>query len=359
MNVAIVHDYLTQFGGAERVVLAIAGAFPGAPIYTSLYEPDSTFPQFRNCEIKASMLQRVIWLRRHHRLALPLLAMAFSKMRVEAEVAICSSSGWAHGAQVDGRKIVLCHTPARWLYQQDQYLRGSGTARRLVLRAIRNPLLEWDRRAAVSADKYLAVSTVVRDRIADSYGIEAEILHSPHAADTAAERRMPSGINGEFDLCVSRLLPYKNVDAVVRAYQLMPRSRLVVVGSGPEQKRLEALAGNNVTFLGEVADEQLWWLYSRCQVLVAASYEDFGLTPIEAAAFGRPSAVLRSGGYLDSVLEGKTGVFFDRAAPEEISQAVAEVKGRGWDSDVLRSQASRFSREAFVSKLKMLVAQVQ
>src|ERR671923_1711210 len=116
-GVAIVHDYLTQRGGAERVVLSMLKAFPGAPVYTSLYYPEGTFEEFREIEIRRSFLDRAVPLRRRHRLALPLLASAFSRMRVDAEVAVCSSSGWAHGARVRGRKVVYCHTPARWLYQ--------------------------------------------------------------------------------------------------------------------------------------------------------------------------------------------------------------------------------------------------
>ena len=124
MTVVLVHDYLTQRGGAERVVLSMTRAFPHAPLYTSLYDPRATFPEFGEIDVRTLPINRLPPLRRHHRAALPLLAPSFSSLRISADVVICSSSGWAHGARVEGRKIVYCHTPARWLYQSDRYLRG-------------------------------------------------------------------------------------------------------------------------------------------------------------------------------------------------------------------------------------------
>ena len=139
--VRLVHDYLTQRGGAERVVLSLARAFPGAPLHTSLYEPATTFPSSARVDVRPTPLNRLAPLRRDHRLALPLLAPAFSRLRIDADVVVCSSSGWAHGARVTGRKIVYCHTPARWLYQADRYLRGRGAGARLVAGALRAPLV--------------------------------------------------------------------------------------------------------------------------------------------------------------------------------------------------------------------------
>src|SRR5436190_15727729 len=181
MRIALVHDYLTQRGGAERVVLSLTRAFPDAPLYTSLYDPAGTFPEFADLDVRPLLLNAVVPLRRRHRFALPLLAYAFSRLRVEADVVVCSSSGWAHGAQVEGRKIVYCHNPARWLYQPDRYLRDQSSALRIVARGLRRPLLRWDRAAAASADRYLANSSFVAQRIRDSYGIEAEVVPPPPA----------------------------------------------------------------------------------------------------------------------------------------------------------------------------------
>src|SRR5581483_8065192 len=212
-RVAIVHDYLTQRGGAERVVLALLRAFPGAPVHTSLYDPQGTFPEFAAADVRAMPINRVAALRRNHRAALPLLAPSFSRHRVDADVVVCSSSGWAHGVRTEGRKLVYCHAPARWLYQRDRYLRTAAAPVRVAAAALRAPLLRWDRRAAASADLYVTQSRAVRDAIRSAYGIDAVIVPAPHDADPLAPRTPVAGVEPGFLLCVARLLPYKNVDA--------------------------------------------------------------------------------------------------------------------------------------------------
>jgi glycosyltransferase involved in cell wall biosynthesis len=355
-QVAIVHDYLTQRGGAERVVVSMLKAFPGAPVYTSLYDADGTFDEFRGVEIRRSFLDRFALLRRRHRVALPLLAPAFSRVRVEAEVAVCSSSGWAHGAAVDGRKVVYCHTPARWLYQTERYLGERSGVGRVALRLLGGPLRGWDRRAALTADRYLANSTVVRDRIRDLYGIEAELLPPPPALDPTGPGRAVDGVDPGFVLCVSRLLPYKNVGPVVSAFGDLPSERLVIVGTGPEADALRRAAPANVVFAGRVSDDELRWLYANCAALVAASYEDFGLTPLEAAVFGKPSAALRWGGFLDTVVEGETGIFFDEPEPAAIREAVRASLRENWSVETLERHAAAFSERRFVDRLREIVS---
>jgi glycosyltransferase involved in cell wall biosynthesis len=355
MKVALVHDYLTQRGGAERVVLSMLKAFPGTPLHTSLYEPASTYPEFGTAEVRTSALNRLALLRRNHRLALPLLAGTFSRMKIEANVVLCSSSGWAHGAAVDGAKIVYCHSPARWLYAPDQYLGGRRRALRVALTGLRPYLARWDGRAAASAHRYLANSTAVKRRIERLYGIEAEVVPPPPVLDPAGPQQPVDGLEPGFVLCVSRLLPYKNVGAVVDAFAELPSMRLVVVGTGPEEARLRAAATRNVTFVGTVSDEELRWLYASCTGLLAAAYEDYGLTPLEAANFGKPSAVLRAGGFLDTVVEGSTGVFFDRPQPSSIRRAVHALRGTSWSEHDLRVHAELFSEERFVARLRSVV----
>jgi glycosyltransferase involved in cell wall biosynthesis len=354
VRVALVHDYLTQRGGAERVVLSMLRAFPNAPLYTSLYDPPRTFPEYRDADVRPSPLNRIPPLRRWHRLALPFLAPTFSRLDVPGDVVLASSSGWAHGARVHGRKIVYCHAPARWLYQPDRYLRGRRRAGSAALGLLRRRLLQWDRAAAASADRYLANSTEVARRIRELYGVEAEVLPPPPALVADGPARAVDGVEPGFVLCVSRLLPYKNVDAVVRAFERLPGERLVIVGSGPEGRRLAAEAPPNVRFLSGVADDELRWLYGACAGHVSASYEDFGLTPLEATSFGRPSAVLRFGGFLDTVVDGETGVFFDEPEPESIRVALAELLRRSWDEAALRRHAERFSEPRFVERLRAI-----
>jgi glycosyltransferase involved in cell wall biosynthesis len=353
-SVALVHDYLTQRGGAERVALALTRAFPEAPLHTSLYEPTTTFPEFAAVDVRPLPLNRLVPLRNRHRLALPLLAPAFSRLHLEQEVVVCSSSGWAHGAGVAGRKIVYCHTPARWLYQPERYLRGRGVATRTALWALRPGLERWDRRAAVSADCYLANSTVVADRISRIYGRDAEVLPPPPAIVPEGRVAPLEGLDPGFVLCVSRLLSYKNLEAVVEAFAQLSDERLVLVGSGPEEPALLRLAGANVSLIGAVSDDQLRWLYRESSALVAASYEDFGLTPLEAAGFGRPSVVLRWGGFLDTVEEGVTGLFFESPIPDAVGDGVRRLRRQHWDADAIRMHTKRFSEERFVERIRAI-----
>ena len=354
-DVALVHDYLTQQGGAERVVLTLAEGYPGATIYTSLYDPAGTYPGFRAHNVQTLPLDRVGLLRDHHRLALPLLAPAFSRLHVDADVTICSSSGWAHGARVSGAKIVYCHNPARWLYQADQYLAGSSRLSAVGLAALAPPLRRWDARAAATADRYLVNSRAVRSRVGDIYGIDAEVVPPPVDIDVGGPRQAPAGLAPGFLLCVSRLLPYKNVAAVIEAFARRPSLHLVVVGAGPQAEALHASAPANVTILGRVTDAELRWLYGASVGLVAASYEDFGLTPIEAAAFGRPTAALRWGGFLDTLVEGTTGVYFDEPTPAAIATAIDTLVTETWSEAVLTGHAAQFSTDRFLASMSAIV----
>lgn len=354
MRLAIVHDYLTQRGGAERVVLAMTRAFPEAPVFTSLYDPDGTFAEFQDVDVRVSWLDHVAPLRKRHRLALPLYPLVFSRMRVPAEVVLCSSSGWAHGVANEGSKIVYCHNPARWLYQREDYLgSGAGVPAR-ALRVLRRPLQAWDRRAASTATKYLANSSVVATRINDVYGRDAEVVPPPPALTPGGPNRPVEGVTGGFLLCVSRLLPYKNVDAVIEAMGQLPDQQLVIVGDGPLLRELSATAPANVHLIGKTSDPELRWLYECCTGLVAASFEDYGLTPLEAASFGKPCAVLRGGGYLDTMTD-ETAVFFDAPTPRLITEAVRELATRGFDPAAIRARAQQFDEAHFIRSLRELV----
>lgn len=339
------------------MALALGAAFPGAPVYTTLYDKPGTFPEVATLDVRTSGLDRVPGLRRHHRVALPLLAAAASSLHIDAEVTVCSSSGWAHGVQATGRKIVYCHTPARWLYQRDRYLAGLPFVARPALGLLARRLRAWDGRAAASADRYLVNSTAVRGRVRALYGIDAEVLPPPVSIDTEGPEQPVAGIEPGFVLCVTRLLAYKNVDAVVDAVQLRADERVVVVGSGPLAARLRARAGPRVTFLGEVGDPVLRWLYRACAGVVSASFEDFGLTPIEAAAYGKPAAVLRWGGFLDSVVDGETGVFVERPDPPAVADALARLRATAWDPVRLRAHARRYAPEHFAERIRAVVAE--
>jgi glycosyltransferase involved in cell wall biosynthesis len=337
IRVVIAHDYLTQRGGAERVVLALLEAFPGARVVTSVYAPDGTFPEFRDVEIETLLPDPGHLLRRDARLAFPLLAPAFSRHVVrDADVVVCSSSGWAHGIGTTAPKVVYCHTPARWLYVTADYVAGHGPLVRAVAAAARGPLRRWDGRAAAGASVYVANSTVVRDRIEQAYGLPAEVVHPPAALDPDGPQEPVAAATPPFLLTVARPRGYKNL-AVVEA--------------------AAAEAGVSVFAVkGGLTDPQLRWLYANCRGLVAAAHEDFGLSPVEAMSFGKPVLALRAGGYLDSVVEGATGSFFDRVDVPSLAEALAGFDEHAFDVDVVREHARRFARESFVRRMREIVA---
>lgn len=357
--VAIAHDYLTQRGGAERVVLALHEAFPEATIYTTLYEPDDTYPQFADADIVTSPLNRIGMLRRHYRFALPLLAFVSSATRVDADVTIASSSGWAHGFRCSGRKLVYCHSPARWLYLTEEYV-GSSTLKRVVANVLRRPLTRWDQRASRTADRYLANSHMVRDRIDRVYGRDADVLAPASTLRADGPLRPVDGMAewaaDGYHLVVSRLLPYKNVAPVVEAFRDLPDRRLLIIGEGPLGGALAESAPPNVRLVGCVDDAQMRWAYANCTALVAASHEDFGLTPLEAGAWGHPSVALHSGGFLDTVVDGVNGVFFEEPTSQCIRDAVIAASEVDWDAEGIRQHVEQFGVERFV---KAMIEQVE
>lgn len=359
--VAIAHDYLTQRGGAERVVLTMAKAFPDAPIYTTLFDLDETYPAFGALDVRASWLNRIKIFRKNHRWALPLLPFVAGRTKVNADIVLCSSSGWSHGFRTPGRKVVYCYSPARWLYQTQRYLgdHSSGLSS-VILKVLAPYLRRWDRKAARTADEYVAISSVVQDRIMTAYGLPSVVVPAPrpntarHEAEPIAD--IVDWLDGDsFEICVSRLLPYKNVGEIVEAYTQEPNRRLVVVGTGPELERLRELATPNVRFLQNISEGELAWLYEQCTALIAISYEDFGLTPLEAAAFGKPSLVLRWGGFLETMVENVTAVFIEAPTAADVRDALPALDGRTWDADRIVEHAERFAEDVYIQHIREIV----
>jgi glycosyltransferase involved in cell wall biosynthesis len=357
-RIAIAHDYLTQRGGAERVVLAMARSFPDASIVTSLYEPDATYPEFASHSVVTTPLQRSQFLRRNHRFGLPLYAPMFSATHVDADLVLCSSSGWAHGVATSGRRLVYVHNTARWLYQSDEYLRQHSARTRRAVEVLGEPLRRWDRAKGRSADLVLTNSKTVQDRVARHWGVESAVLHPPHAADPAAARHAVPGLEPGYLLVVSRLLAHKRVDVLVDAMVPMPDQRLVVVGCGPEASALRQLAPRNCVFLGDVPEAELRWLYANCRALLSAAHEDFGLVVLEAMAFGRPVIVLRAGGFRETVVEGETGLFFERPERRAVIAAVRDLGGQAFAPDRIAAHAATFDQATFSRRLRDYAAEV-
>lgn len=352
-EIAIAHDYLTQKGGAERVVLALHRMWPDAPIYTTFYDPEGTFPEFKDARIITSPLNRVGVLRKDPRRALPLLPFASSLMHVKEPAAVVSTSGWAHGFRYDGATLVYCHTPARWVYLLDDYLGEGGrdSIKGRIARVLRPGLRKWDRAAVRRRSRYVANSTVVKKRIEDVYGLDGvDLVFPPHSVSTdgpqepipGAERLAEDG----FLLSVARLMPYKHVDVSIQAAARAGRP-LVVIGKGPEEARLKAMAGDGVIFAQDLTDAQLRWAYAHATALIAASHEDFGITPLEASAWGVPTVALRDGGYLDTIVEGVNGVFVAAPTVADVTDGVQRTLTRAWDRAAMQAHAERFSEEEF------------
>lgn len=327
---------------------------------TILYRPDGTYPEFAQCDIRVSRLNRFGFLRADHRRALPLLAATVDSHPIDADVLVVSSSGWAHGFPTRGRRLVYCHTPARYLYLPDDYLGQSKpwSASRLALGAVRRPLIRWDQaraKRAAASGLYLANSTMVRERIRAVYGFDAEYLPPPFSPDLALPGEPVDELvdwqDDGFHLVVSRLMPYKNVDAVLDAFAMMPDRRLVVVGRGPERERLLARAPANARLVQDLSDAQLRWVYQHALALVAASREDFGLTPLEAGSYGKPTIALQAGGYLDSIAPDVSGLFFSAPAPDLIAAAVEQAGQRSWSSTAIQDHVAGFAEPTFINAI--------
>ena len=355
MEVAFVHDHLVQRGGSERTLATMLRAFPDAPVYTAFYWPDATYAELEERDVRPMAIDRVPALRRHHRLAFPTLPFFFSRRHVDADVVICSSSGWAQGVQTSGRKIVYFHALAQWLHSPIEHVARGTTARRAALAVARKTLTGWDRRTVRGADRHLVMGETMRRRVADVYGVDAEILPPPISVEVEGQSAPVDGVEPGFVLAAARLMPYKNLDAVVGAFAQLPDERLGIAGDGPERAALEAASTANVRFVGTVGDAHLRWLYANCRALVSAGFEAYPLTPIEAAGFGKPTLALREGGSVDVVIEGRTGEFFDRPVPDAIAKAVRRLAGGQYDAAELARLRERHAEHTFAAALRAIV----
>jgi glycosyltransferase involved in cell wall biosynthesis len=358
-RVTVAHDYVTQRGGAERVTLALLQAFPAARLMTSVYQPGGSFQAFRGHDVTTSWLQRIPGVNRDPRLALPLLPRVWKNMAVgdDTDVVVASSTGFAHSVRTRARKVVYCHNPPRWLYQRDNYLLGQPRGVRAGLAALSPYLHREDQRAAASADRYLANSTSVAQRIKTAYGIDAPVVFPPVMVDRYAEREPVAGVDPGFYLLVARGRGYKNSQVACHAVQSLPGARLVVVGGLPQRSDGRQWC-SRITGVQDISDASLRWLYANCRGLIAPSFEDFGLTPVEAAAFGKPTIALRAGGYLDTVRGGLTGVFADDLSADSFAAAIERSQRHQFNADYLMAHARSFGLERFVFQMHQHVADV-
>ena len=331
--------------------------FPDAPIYTTFYDPSQTYPAFAELNVIPSRLNRIGFFRRDPRRAFLLLPLLVMARKVRAHQVLVSSSGWAHGFRTTGHKLVYCYTPARWLYQSSVYLDGTALPIRLFAVVTRFAMTRWDRRAARSCESYVAISTAVQRRIEEAYGRESVVVPAPRRLIAESIRSAHDHVDteGSYFLCVSRLLQYKNVMAVLDAFEHLGQ-RLVLVGDGPLRKEVSLRVGDNVSWLHGIDDDQLGQLYAGAEALIAVSFEDFGLTPLEAAQFGTPSIALRWGGFLDTILENVTGMFISEPTSEAIAAAVVDFDSAKFDRDTIIAHSLRFTEASFGRRLRSLLS---
>jgi glycosyltransferase involved in cell wall biosynthesis len=343
MRVALVHDYLTEMGGAERVVLALARMFSDAPIYTSVFDPQAC-PEFADCDVRTTFMQRLTRRKAVTKGLFPLFPAAFRRFDLDGfDVVISSSSGFAHHVRPpsEALHVCYCHDPPRFLWQPEDYFRGRQALRR-SLAPVLSHLRRLDLEAAARVDAYVANSANVAERIRAIYGREAEVVYPP--VDTSLYE-ITSERSGRF-LVVSRLLAYKRIDLAVEAATRFGVP-LDVIGDGPERRRLERMAGPTVRFLGRRDDDFVRNALARCTALILPGAEDFGLTPLEAQASGRPPVAFAAGGALETVRDGETGFLFLEPTPESLQRAMQRALSCPVKNGVLRTWAARFDTRDF------------
>lgn len=397
MNVALVHDWLNQSGGAEVVLGVLHAMFPEAPVYTTIADPERV-PLAAGLDLRRSWMDRLPGIHARHQPYLPLYPLAWQSTRLQGyDLVISNKSGFCHGVDPGGAPhLCYCLTPTRFVWEPEDYLAYERVpaAGRLALRLALPALRRWDRRAAGRVDRFVAISQVVRERIRACYGRESQVIFPPVEIErfrnlglpddrgsslrpsdaevsgsrvsgaAALEAQVPgtafssagaSGLaGGDYYLVLARLVPYKRIDLAVEACRRLGR-RLVVLGEGRDRARLEGLAGPGTLFTGRLPQAEVDRLVAGCRALIWPGVEDFGLAPVEAMAAGRPVIARRAGGVLDTVLEGRTGLFFEGADPEALAAAILQSEGMAWQPERIRAQAARFGRAVFEERLRASV----
>ena len=353
MRVTLVHDYLTEMGGAERVVEVMRELFPQAPLYTSAVHRDRVSPLLSAGRVHATFLQPLARWKGAAKVLSPLLPMAFRMLDLRgADVILSSSSGFAHHVRRRPKAlhVCYCHTPPRFLWQPKVYFDRQPWAARLAAPALVY-LRRRDMEAARRVDAYVANSEVVAKRIRLTYGRQATVIYPP--VQTALYHPTTQR-SGRF-LVVSRLLAYKRIDLVVEAASRVGLP-LDVIGDGPERERLRASAGSTVRFLGRQPDDVVRHAMATCIALILPGSEDFGLTPVEVQASGRPPVAFASGGAMETIRDGETGFHFPAQTWDAVAAAMDRARTTELPVSVLREAAERFDTAVFVESLRAFIA---
>ncbi len=358
MKVALVHDYLNQYGGAERVLEVFSEAFPEAPIYTLFYDEKLTSGVFKGKDIRTSFLQKIPFSRKYHQVFPVFMPVAAESLDFrDYDVVLSDSASFAKGVITKPSTLHICylHTPLRYAWDKShEYLSEFPMPRviKWVAPFVLAYLRMWDKDASSRPDILLTNSQFVRSRIRKYYGRDAEVVYPSIDPTFFGEEDISA--NGEYFLMVGRLTPYKRFGLTVEVFNELGWP-LKIIGNGPERRRLERRAKKNVEFFGTVSDGTLRKYYAGAKALIFPQEEDFGIVPLEAMAAGRPVIAFRAGGALESVKEGETGMFFDEQTPESLQRVLHEFNSVRFDSEKIREHARKFSKDLFKSRIKEIV----
>jgi len=352
--VAFVHDYLTQFGGAERVLLEMQRMYPQAPVYTSIYDAAAFEGSFSGIDVRTSYLQNIPGATRNFRALLPFYPRAFESLDLRGyDLVISSTTSFAKGVRVapGTLHVAYVHTPTRFLWYPNEYVTELTPPLAIPVLALVAPWLRrWDLAAAQRPHYLVANSRNIAQRIAQTYGRQSDVVACP--ADVASlSREQPVG---DYFLVMSRLLPYKRVALAIEACNLLG-ARLIVAGTGPDARRLRAIAGSTVEFAGHVDEQKRRELIAGARALIVPGTEDFGLVPLEAAAAGRPSVAFATGGALETIVEGETGLFFREPRAHALAETLQAVEQARFDRERMQAHARRFAPEVFRSTFLALI----
>lgn len=353
MKVALVHDYLNQFGGAERVLFSLAEMFPKAPIYTLFYEPGIFDAHLKGREIKTSFLDHP-FIRRRHRLFIPLFAKATKSVNLgdKYDLIISDSAGFAKGVSYkSGKHIAYLHSPLRYAWEPQEWL-GSLFPKPLIKLAypITSYLCRWDKKTSQKPDIILANSAHTAQKIKAFYNREAEVLHPPVNSEIFYPDLNPG--KEKYFLAFGRLIHYKRFDLTVKAFNKLGLP-LKIIGSGPEENKVRGLIrSKDIEMIPEVKDANLLRrIISDAQALIFPQVEDFGLTAAESLACGTAVIAYRAGGALETIEDGLNGIFFNEQTEESITHAVKQFQKMKFDQGKIVQSAQKFSQESFKNGL--------
>ena len=357
MKVALVHDYLNQMGGAERVVLALHEMFPDAPLYTSIYDPQRVDAAFQSIDIRTSFMQKFPLVKKHHQPFLPFYPFAMERLDLRGyDLVLSSSSAFAKGiiTRPETMHICYCHTPMRWCWNYDEYVEREHLGRipRNILPFFISGLRVWDQTSSMRVDHFIANSPVVADRIRKYYRRDAVVIPPP-----VEVRRFtfdPISQPENYFLIVSRFMPYKRIDLAIEACNQL-QIPLVIIGSGRDEIRLKRLAGPSIRFMGRLSDQEVLYYYAHCRALILPGEEDFGITPLEAQASGRPVIAYAAGGALASIVENVTGTFFHKQSVESLVEVLASFDVQRYDPQTIYNHALEFDLPRFQRRIQQFI----